>query len=222
MQKKLKGNKKSLYLIGIDEAGRGSLAGPVVVAGIGISIEYKVPGAKRRREAHKMELILKALRLKLFKNIKDSKKLTPAQREEWYKFITSHPRIKWTIAKTGPKVIDRINVAEAANLAAARVYRKLAGASLCPALLDGGLYLAKKIPSVTIIKGDETVPIISAASIIAKVARDRFMLRLHKRYPNYRFDLHKGYGTGAHREAIKKFGISAAHRRTFVKKRGLW
>lgn len=183
------------FIIGIDEAGRGPLAGPVVVAGIKLKVKDK--------------------KLKIFLGIRDSKKLSPKQREEWFAKITSHPKIEWAVARVWPKTIDRINIARATNLAAGRVYKKLAGAETCPAVLDGSLYLSKYIPHKTIIRGDEKVPIISAASIIAKVTRDRVMLRLHKKYPRYRFDVHKGYGTKLHRRMIKKFGRSEVHRNSF-------
>lgn len=202
---------KRKYIIGIDEAGRGPLAGPVVVAGI------------------RLELRTKNLELR---GIRDSKKLTARQREEWFRILTNHPKIEFAVAKVYPKMIDRINISQAANLGVWRVWRKLSvkkcnsrfhskNKTIVPeygrgtTLLDGGLKLPRGIPHTSIIKGDERVPVISAASIIAKVTRDRIMLRLHKKYPEYRFDLHKGYGTASHREMIKKFGRSEIHRKSF-------
>lgn len=187
------------YVIGIDEAGRGPLAGPVVVAGIKLNSKCKIQNAK------------------LLKDIKDSKKLTPKRREEWFYTLTAHPQIKWAVAKVFPKTIDRINIARSTNLGATRVYKKLAAKEVCFAMLDGSLSLAKIIPHEIIIKGDEKVPVIAAASIIAKVTRDRIMCRLHKKYPQYRFDIHKGYGTKMHMEFIRKFGRSDIHRRSFAK-----
>ncbi|QQG45066.1 MAG: ribonuclease HII [Candidatus Sungiibacteriota bacterium] len=187
------------YIIGIDEAGRGPLAGPVVVAGIRVRTRHKHSG--------------------FFRNIRDSKKLSPKQREQWFRRLTDHPKIEWAVARVWPSVIDRINIAQAANLGACRVYKKL-----CPrinlgqntqTLLDGSLHLSTKTPHETIVKGDEKIPVISAASIIAKVTRDRIMLRLHKKYPHYRFDVHKGYGTKKHREMLKRFGRSRVHRKSF-------
>jgi len=188
------------------------LAGPVVVGGIKLKIKYQ-----------------KSKFRKMFVNIRDSKKLTPRQREKWFRFLTTHPAIDWAFAKVWPKVIDRINIAKASNLGARRVYKKLNNVTsrfhsknnnivrACRehTLLDGGLYLSPKIPHKTIIKGDEKVPMIAAASIIAKVIRDRTMLRLHKKYPQYRFDVHKGYGTKLHKDLIKKFGFSEVHRKSF-------
>lgn len=182
-----------MYIIGIDEAGRGPLAGPVAVGGIKISNQ----------------------KLNMLRGIKDSKKLSAIQREAWFAKLTSHPHIAWAVARVHQKTIDRINISQAANLAAKRVYKKLARGRPWLALLDGGLYLPKKFPSQTIIKGDEKIPVIAAASIIAKVTRDRMMLRLHKKYPQYRFDIHKGYGTVLHRTLIKKYGRSEVHRKSF-------
>jgi ribonuclease HII len=119
-------------------------------------------------------------------------------------------------------MIDRINIRRATLAGVLRVYRRLARASArgdaaMPdhVMLDGGLFLPRGIPQETIIRGDEKVPVIAAASIIAKVTRDRLMRRLHKKYPEYRFDLHKGYGTALHREMIRRHGMSDIHRRSF-------
>ena len=214
---------KKPYIIGIDEAGRGPLAGPLVVAGI------KIATSDMRQETW------------IFKGIKDSKKLTAKRREEWFRLLIGHPKIEWAVARISPKIIDRINSYHAAQLGAWRVYQKLstnnefitnkriseypnsirkfAGDSLFAdqrmVLLDGSLHLPKHIPQKTIIKGDEKIPIISAASIIAKVTRDRIMLRLHKKYPQYRFDLHKGYGTKLHRERMEEWGRCEIHRASF-------
>ena len=193
-----------VYTIGIDEAGRGPLAGPVVVAGVKISVNGNARVAK------------------LLNGIRDSKKLSPKKREEWFSFLTSHPKIEWAVARVWPAMTDRINIARAADLGAARVYTKLcaelsSAQSLAerPVLLDAGLRLPSGVPQQAIIKGDEKIPAIAAASIIAKVTRDRLMLRLHKKYPQYRFDLHKGYGTRMHREIIGKIGYSEIHRASF-------
>ena len=192
-------HKRTKWIIGIDEAGRGPLAGPVVVAGIKINSKCKIQNAK------------------LLKNIKDSKKLSAKQREEWFRILTTHPKIEWAVAKVSPKIIDRINIARSTNLGVARVYQKLSPGEMCFAMLDGSLYLSKNTPHETIVKGDEKIPVIAAASIIAKVTRDRIMCRLHKKYPQYRFDVHKGYGTKMHMEFIHKFGRSDIHRKSFAK-----
>ena len=213
------------YLIGIDEAGRGPLAGPIVVAGV---------------------LVPRRIARGLFKGIRDSKKLSAKQREEWFFRLTNVPELAWATAAVWPKVIDRINIARAADRGAWRVCQKfhlslsaisphslssgsspfknmqvrsdrflLACLSHHEILLDGGLKLPTRIPHRAIIKGDEKIPVIAAASIIAKVTRDRIMVRLHKKHPLYRFDLHKGYGTELHRGVIAAVGISPLHRKTF-------
>ncbi len=181
--------------MGIDEAGRGPLAGPVVVAGV---------------------LMTPRLAARALAGIRDSKQLSVKQREEWFDFLTGHPRIQWTVSRISPGVIDRINIYQAAQIGARRVFSRLSLESKhIYALLDGSLHLPWPISHETIIRGDELIPIISAASIIAKVTRDRIMLRTHKKYPAYRFDLHKGYSTELHREMIRKFGRCEVHRKSF-------
>ena len=192
------------YLIGIDEAGRGPLAGPVVVGGISISSKINLSAGGQKSKFWND-----------FRIIKDSKKLSAKKREEWFLRLTTHPEIKWAFTEVSPGVIDRINIARATNLGVGRVYRKLAGGVITPAVLDGSLYLSRKIPHKTIIKGDEKNPAIAAASVIAKVTRDRLMRNLHKKYPQYRFDLHKGYGTKLHKYLLRKFGRSEVHRKSF-------
>jgi len=198
-------------IIGIDEAGRGPLAGPVAVGGVRINVKRKAKNEKLWR---------------IFSGIKDSKQLTERQREKWFLFLTMHPELACAVALVWPRVIDRVNIRNATLLGAARVYRKLAGkktrgadesAPRAHVLLDGGLFLPASmgVSQETIIKGDEKIPLIAAASIIAKVRRDRLMRRLHKKYPEYRFDLHKGYGTLLHRAMIQKYGKCEIHRRSF-------
>lgn len=204
-------------IIGIDEAGRGPLAGPVAVGGVKINVKRKAKSEKLRE---------------IFFGIKDSKQLTEKQREKWFLFLTAHPDFECAVAFVSPAVIDRINIRNAALLGARRVYAKLslecpklslgqhargAAAPRASVMLDGGLFLPESICAnqKTIIKGDEKIPLIAAASIIAKVSRDRLMRHLHKKYPQYRFDLHKGYSTALHREMIKKFGRCEIHRRSF-------
>lgn len=204
--------QRTKWIIGIDEAGRGPLAGPVVVGGVAVKIQDKKQN------------------IKVLRHIRDSKKLSAKQREEWFSILTKHPKIEYAVVKVWPKVIDRINIAQAANLGAYRVYKKLNNVTSRQSskstrllfergrehtLLDGSLYLPEHILYKTIIKGDEKIPVISAASIIAKVTRDRTMRRLHKKYPQYGFDVHKGYGTELHRKMIKKFGRAEIHRKSF-------
>ncbi|MEK7181025.1 MAG: ribonuclease HII [Patescibacteria group bacterium] len=230
------------YIIGIDEVGRGSLAGPVAVAAALIPSGLKI-GNKE----------LKVLR--------DSKKLSPSQREKWFKYFSAgparfalrsksggggsssggknHPQISYTVSKVYPRKIEKINISRAANLAALRAFLRLSKTyNLKPStysiFLDGGLYLGNgknrisgkgnpsnnsgRITVKTVIRGDEKIPVIKIASIIAKVSRDAQMRRLAKKYPSYGFEIHKGYGTKMHLAAIKKFGPSKIHRLTFIHK----
>ena len=189
------------HIIGIDEAGRGPLAGPLIVGGV---------------------LVADTRALRILKGIRDSKKLTEKQREKWYGTLVSDDRFICGTARISPRVIDRLNIARAADRGALRVYRKLIWiretgtiASGYHVLLDAGIRLPEAISHKIFIKGDERIPLIAAASIIAKVTRDRLMRRLHKKYPLYGFDVHKGYGTKLHRERIKEHGLSPAHRISF-------
>lgn len=181
-------------VIGIDEAGRGPLAGPVAVGGVMI----------RRKSA-----------LRALSGIRDSKKLTAEGREKWFRMLTAHPDFVCASVMIGPATIDRVNVRNAVLLGAQKIYRRLAAGGESYVLLDGGLFLPADVAQETIIKGDEKIPLIAAASIIAKVRRDRLMMRLHKKYPQYRFDLHKGYGTALHRMLVAQYGRSPVHRRSF-------
>lgn len=193
-------------VIGVDEVGRGALAGPVVVAAVALPRNFKFS------------------RLKL----RDSKKLSPKQREEWFNLI-KRQKIPFATASVFPKIIDKINISQAANLAASRAFKKLLATShlglaiRAKIYLDGGLFLNKKTLVVsghtlnpkTIVKGDEKIPAISLASIVAKVYRDKMMRRIHKKYPRYDFIHNVGYGTKKHIKAIRKFGHSAVHRKSF-------
>jgi ribonuclease HII len=206
------------YIIGIDEVGRGALAGPVVVVAASTKGNW-------RAGSQKLGIL------------KDSKKLTAKQREAWYAYFKNHPNIAFALARVYPRQIERRNISQAANLAAKRALQKLLmNTSLTrpgakniikvPAIfLDGGLYLGNrknqtaKFPNAkTIVKADEKIPAVSITSIIAKVHRDQFMKKLSKKYPQYGFEIHKGYGTKIHRKAIRKHGPSKAHRLTFLGK----
>lgn len=194
------------FVIGIDEVGRGSLAGPVVIAAVRLPRSFRVP-------------------VKQLGKLKDSKQLSPQQREAWFSYFVSRTDIEYQVARIYPRTIERINISNAANRAAFRAYLRLTKieSPASKVYLDGGLYLGtKKISQAhrakTIVKGDEKIPAIAAASIIAKVIRDRFMVRLAQKYPGYGFEVHKGYGTLRHREALAQFGISEVHRLTFLGK----
>ncbi len=180
------------YIIGIDEAGRGPIAGPLIVAGIKLPENYKT-----------------------LLPTKDSKLMTAKQRGEWFLHLTSDKNIVWAVKKISPKTIDRINIYQAAQKGAFVVYKSLENRDRCLVLLDGGLRLPKGVLQRTIVKGDQRVAAIAAASIIAKVTRDRIMFQLHKKYPSYRLDIHKGYCTKIHCDLIKQFGYSEVHRKSF-------
>ena len=189
------------YQIGIDEVGRGCLAGPITVVALALS---------------------KKLR---FKNpLKDSKKLSPSQRDAWFAYIKNEESIFYAVAHVQPSVIDRINISKSANLAATRAFEKLSTMQQLDrtrVLLDGGLYLnnpALNVRPKTIIRGDEKYNVIKLASIVAKVYRDRLMARKDKQWPDYAFYRHKGYGTELHRKALKKRGPVNIHRLTFIDK----
>lgn len=196
------------YIIGLDEVGRGSLAGPVTVAAVAATVNSKIQISNSKLQ------------------LRDSKKLTPRQRDIWFEYIKHNPKIFYAIASVSPKIIDKINISQAANLAASRAFTQLIQKTKLKiqdykVYLDGGLYLNKlknknkKLITKTIIKGDEKIPAIALASIAAKVTRDRLMIRLHKKIPVYNFKQHKGYGTKAHFHALKKYGPSSIHHRSF-------
>jgi len=192
------------YLIGIDEVGRGPLAGPICVCAIAVIQEN---------------------RLKIFEKLKgivDSKKVNEKKRERWFKQIDQlrkQGKVSYKVACVGAKIIDREGIQKTTKLAIQRVlYRLGIDPSACRIKLDGTLYAPKKFKSQeTITKGDEKEWIISTASIIAKVKRDRKMYKLAKKYPQYFLDENKGYGTEKHISAIKQFGLSEEHRRSFCR-----
>ena len=191
--------KKNLIL-GIDEAGRGCLAGPVYVAGV---ITYQG----------------------FFDNrIRDSKKLSPLQREESYKII--HQKTIWqNFYYLSNIVIDNIGIAKAIYLLMNQIYQDsidLYGDFLQIVYIDGNYNPIKKPDTISYIKADDRIPAVSAASIIAKVERDRFMEKISIDYPAYSFSAHKGYGTKLHIQEIMKYGYSPIHRTSFkLSKRAL-
>jgi ribonuclease HII len=162
--------------------------------------------------------------------LRDSKRLSPKVREQWLRIAKEHAgegAVVFTTARVSARLVDRMNIARAANLAATRAYERLIVRSgINPAsaivLLDGGLFIRPRGSLAphrtrTIVRGDEKVPEIQLASIVAKVTRDRAMVRFHRRYPSYGLAAHKGYGTRAHRRALLRHGlIKGFHRLTFV------
>ncbi|MFC1751677.1 ribonuclease HII [Patescibacteria group bacterium] len=205
---------KKFLVVGIDEAGRGPLAGPVTVAAV-------IAKANSKFEYRNSKQIpkFKFQNSKLLVGIKDSKKLSAKQRSDWEKIIRKN--FKCSVATVSPQTIDKIGISRATKQAVNRALHQLSRFNLdnlkpCMVFLDGLLKAPKSYNQKTIIKGDEKVPLISAASIIAKTYRDRKMVRFHKVYPQYDFDKHKGYGTKQHFQKIKKYGISVHHRNSFI------
>lgn len=185
-------------VIGLDEAGRGPLAGPVVAAAVVITS----PG----------------FNVKDFKGLKDSKKLSAKQRERFYKIIIKHQNLKCGIGIISERTIDKVNILQATMLAmekAVKVLEKKLKTKNFSLILDGNMILNLPLPQKSVIKGDEKVFSCASASILAKVNRDRIMVRYHKKHPQYRFDLHKGYGTRLHLRMLRKHGLSDIHRKTF-------
>lgn len=190
------------FLIGVDEAGRGPLAGPITVAALRVKHDKK-----------KIKQLLKGVR--------DSKKFSERQREKWFaklKKLKKEGIIDYAAASSSARVIDRYGIVGATKRALARAVKKIVvQPEECEILLDGSLYAPRTYANQeTIIRGDDRVPIIAAASIIAKVVRDRKMKRLSKKFPEYNFEIHKGYGTALHYRKIKKHGPSLIHRRSFL------
>jgi len=185
------------YLIGVDEAGRGPLAGPVTVGVVLFPRNFKFSKF----------------------GLKDSKKLSPKKREEWFLYVRDNPKIFFSSASVSAKVIDDIGIQKATARALNRALSNVVGGfDDVEIMLDGLLHAPKKyVNQRTIVKGDEKIPIISLASIVAKVVRDRKMVRLSKKYVEYGFDVHKGYGTKKHYAAIKKYGVCEIHRRSYLK-----
>ena len=189
-----------LFLCGVDEAGRGPLAGPVTAACVAYGPGTTIP-----------------------EGVGDSKLLSPRRREALYRQIFSNSSAQ-AVVSLGPRRIEELNIRNAAiqamSLAVERVFTQLTrvhgpGISLY-LQIDGDIKLETTHPQESIIKGDSRVKIIGAASILAKVTRDRLMETLALRYPGYGFEKHKGYPTKSHREAIKLLSPSLAHRRSFA------
>ena len=177
---------------GVDEAGRGPLAGPVCAAAVILPPNVQIPG------------------------LNDSKKLTDKKRRELFPVI-KEMAVAYGIGYASHEEIDEINILQATYLA---MERALAQLSVKPdlALIDGNRAKDFGIPVKTVVKGDSLSASIAAASILAKVSRDDLLLGLAEEYPQYGFEIHKGYGTKAHYEALRTYGPSPVHRMTFLKK----
>jgi ribonuclease HII len=177
-------------ICGVDEAGRGPLAGPVFAAAVILDRGRPIPG------------------------LRDSKKLNEAKRDELAPLIREHA-IAWAVAKASEEEIDRLNILQASLLAMKRAVYALSTVPTL-ALIDGNKCPVMRIQSIAIVDGDDKIESISAASILAKTARDAALVKLHKKYPQYGFDQHKGYGTALHLERLREHGASPVHRRSFA------
>ena len=177
-------------MAGVDEAGRGPLAGPVVAAAVILDELQPIHG------------------------LNDSKKLSARTRDRLYDEIRAKA-LCCCIAEASVEEIDRLNILQATMLA---MKRAVEGLRLLPqnVLVDGNRLPVLKVPAEAIVKGDAKVPAISAASIVAKVQRDRLCAELHAQWPDYGFDVHKGYPTPVHLEALRRLGACPAHRRSYA------
>ena len=226
------------YIVGIDEVGRGPIAGPVCVA------SFRLP-------INNYQLLIEKTKKELKIPLRDSKKLTKKQREKWFEFLKAEKEkgnCDFAVSFVSSENIDKFGIVKCIQKALNESLVKITsqemlfarssdflaenfffedGSSARPSqkaspvsfkvLLDGGLHAPKEfIYQETIIRGDELHPVISCASIVAKVSRDKVMENFAKKYPEYGFESHVGYGTKAHYEAIKKHGQTPIHRKTFI------
>ena len=180
------------YICGVDEAGRGPLAGPVCAAAVILPMDIDIPG------------------------LNDSKKLTDKKRRELFPIICEKA-IAYGIAFADHKEIDEINILQATYLAMERAISSLA-VKPDMALIDGNRAKDFGVACQTIVGGDGLSASIAAASVLAKVTRDNYMVAMAEKYPNYAFEVHKGYGTKVHYSALTEYGPSPIHRMTFLKK----
>jgi ribonuclease HII len=182
-------------ICGVDEAGRGPLAGPVFAAAVILDPARPILG------------------------LRDSKKLAEAKRDMLATRIKSDA-LAWSIAQCSEEEIDTLNILQASLLA---MRRAIEGLKTVPtlALIDGNRCPVMALRTEAIVKGDDIVPAISAASILAKTARDAALMQLHMQYPNYAFDRHKGYPTSLHLERLRLHGVSPVHRKSYAPVRAL-
>lgn len=188
------------YIVGIDEAGRGPLAGPVAVGICKVSPDFD---------------------FSIFPNLKDSKKLSEKKREEFIEKMNQLKKegvLDFAVALVSNNTIDNSGIVFAIKSGIKGLLEKLSISYDDKILLDGGLVTPMEFKNQeTIIKGDELMPVISLASIVAKVSRDRYMKKISLDFPEYGFEIHKGYGTKKHTDAIRKHGLSTLHRKSFCK-----
>ncbi len=191
--------RQGLTLVaGVDEAGRGPLAGPVVAAAVVFPCAWLETGLDSR-----------------LRGLNDSKQLTEAQREEYYAILIAHPEIRYAIADAAAELIDRINILQATHRAMNSALEQLRPAPQ-HVLVDGRPVKSMRLPNTPLVKGDARSYSIAAASVLAKVTRDRRMREFDQLYPSYGFAEHKGYGTSQHLAAIQRHGPCPIHRRSFA------
>lgn len=184
-------NEGRFYIAGMDEAGRGPLAGPVVAACAVMPHDRLILG------------------------VDDSKKLSEKRREDLYSKVTE-TALDWSVGIVDQNAIDQINILNAAKLAFARA---LDGLRVKPDhIYTDAMGIVTEIPYTSVVKGDSKIYCIAAASIIAKVTRDGIMRKYDEQYPNYGFAKHKGYGTKEHYDALRRYGVTDLHRKSFLKK----
>lgn len=197
-------NSKFKYIVGIDEVGRGPLAGPVAVAAV---------------------IIFSRETLRYLRNIKDSKQLTLKSREEWFekaRALKTQGLLNFSVSFTDERKIDSRGIVWGIHASLTKALKNVCENPLSAHIfLDGGLKAPQEYRfQKTVIRGDESIPVIALASIIAKVERDKKMVRFAQKFPLYGFEQHKGYGTRMHYERIKKHGICPLHRKSFLKGTG--
>ncbi len=195
------------WYIGIDEAGRGPLAGPITLGFFAVTSH----GIQEDSEVKKILL-----------QVKDSKQLSEKQRQKMYSYmckkISHNPHIKSTTVSISAQVIEQNGITFAIKEAISRGLLNLEiSYQNTQVLLDGGLKAPQEYFQSTIVRGDQSEPLIAGASILAKVTRDHYMKRMHKKYPQYGFAQHKGYGTPQHYQAIRRHGICRLHRSSWIK-----
>ena len=195
-------------IAGVDEVGRGCLAGPVTAGIVAIS-----------KDDFDLSLLSEFYSSLKLDSIRDSKHLSQIQREKIFEAIKKEPRIKWQVSFVSPQIIDKINISQATFLAWQKCFEKLGDTLESQPdflFIDGNFSLPNlNIKQESIIKGDQKIFLISLASIVAKVSRDKLMEKLDQKYPNYGFCQHKGYGTKLHLEKLKQNGCCHIHRKTF-------
>ena len=224
-------------VISLDEAGCGPLAGPVVAGAVMIlnpkfeTLNPKqIPNSKFKFSKH----VLNFGHCDLFRNsdlgfrillneVRDSKKISRQKRERLYSLIIKNLNIRWGIGVVSEKIIDKINIKNAAELAMEKALHnlkcKIHNAKIDFLIIDGKYLKSKKLRATSykmIVKADEKILSCAMASIIAKVTRDKIMMKYHEKYPKYRFDLHKGYCVKKHLSMLKKYGPCRIHRRSFL------